>query len=140
MDDEKKGNVYTVYLKNCRNSHGLEEDYYLRVTRSLIDLEKDQAIVKDVLFAENQGDLEETVKELTNFVLRGAFLYTNPSIMWKVLNFKVKPGDELVNDPLFLALESNIILEIERLKIDYASDIGGLYLKELVSFWEKNKF
>jgi hypothetical protein len=105
----------------------------------LIDLEKDQAIVKDVLFAENQGDLEETVKELTNFVLRGAFLYTNPSIMWKVLNFKVKPGDELVNDSLFLALESNIILEIERLKIDYASDIGGLYLKELVSFWEKNK-
>jgi hypothetical protein len=47
----------------------------------LIDLEKDQAMVKDVLFAENQGDLEETVKELTNFVLRGAFLYTNPSIM-----------------------------------------------------------
>jgi hypothetical protein len=53
-------------------------------------LEEDQAIVKDVLFVQIKG-LEETVKELTNFVLTGAFIYTNP-IMWKILNFKVKPG------------------------------------------------
>jgi hypothetical protein len=102
-------------------------------------LKKDEVIVKEVQFANNQGDLEETIKEITNFVVEGAFLYTNPSIMWKITDFKVKPGDELANDPFFFALNSSIVLEIERLKIDYASDIGGLYLKELVSFWEKNK-
>jgi hypothetical protein len=54
---------------------------------------------------------ERTVKELTNFVLTGVYLHKT-SIMWKILNFKVKPGRSY-NDPLLLALESNINLEIE---------------------------
>jgi hypothetical protein len=35
-------------------THGSETDYFY-VLRTLMDLEEDQAIVKDVLFVQNQG-------------------------------------------------------------------------------------
>jgi DNA helicase HerA-like ATPase len=105
MDDQRT-EIYTQSIyKDVSNSWFRNR---LRIIRTFDGFEEDQAIVKDVLFVQNQG---EDSKRTNYFVLTGVSLHKT-SIMWKILNFKVKPGMSY-NDPLLLALESNINLEIE---------------------------
>jgi hypothetical protein len=37
MDDQRTGNIYTVYIKDVP-THGSETDYHLRIIRTLMDL------------------------------------------------------------------------------------------------------
>jgi hypothetical protein len=54
MDDQRTGNIYTVYIQRCLQlmvQKQITSTYYTY----LDGFEEDQAIVKDVLFVQNQG-------------------------------------------------------------------------------------
>jgi hypothetical protein len=125
--------IYTVIVTNLCNPKRKATEFRVYISQSdgLSENEKFTEVI--------EGNFDDTIGELTHFITEMALIYPNPSFIWRILDFKVLPGCNIADDPFFSQLNSNVVSEISRLKLYYDSEEGSLYIKQLTSFWEKNR-